>query len=106
MTNDDKTTSPASSSSSSSGTTTTTPASSSASTVKGKRDEQYAGHANPVHSVTEDEARQAHEDRLEQLRLEAEAAAENQPISHFNASAPEQAPAVESDDKNKSGKNA
>jgi hypothetical protein len=60
-------------------------------------DEQYAGYSNPVHSLTEDEAREAHEERLEQLRIEAEQAAEAGPTSHFNASAPDQAPAIQGD---------
>jgi hypothetical protein len=67
-------------------------------------DEQYAGYSNPVHSLTEDEAREAHDERMEQLRVEAEQAAEVGPTSHFNASAPDQAPAIQGDDQDETGK--
>lgn len=64
---------------------------------KKRTDEQYAGYSNPVHSLTEDEAREAHEARMEQLRRESEQTAEAGPTSHFNASSPDQAPAVQDD---------
>lgn len=92
----DEKTSPSSSSGSATSTTST---SSRRADAPKSGDEQYAGYSNPVHSLTEDEARQAHEDRLEQLRVEAEQAAEAGPTSHFNASAPEQAPAIQGDDR-------